>query len=381
VTVDGHRLTAVAPTWRPDLTDPFDLVEEVARIVGYEDIPSVLPAAPGGRGLTSSQLLRRKVGRTLAGAGYVEVVSFPFVGTAAYDALRLPADDPRRDSLRLANPLSNEQPLMTTTLLPGLLETGARNAGRGQPDVALFETATVTRPRGSQPAPILPVDRRPTPGEWDDLQKALPDQPLHLALLVCGERERAGWWGPGRQATWSDAVQAVRDVADALGVDLLVRPAAVAPWHPGRCAEILVGEESIGHAGELHPKVCQAVGLPPRSAAAEVDLDRLLQHATPVRSPEFSTFPVAKIDLAFVVADDVAAEALRRTLSEGAGELLESIRLFDVYTGEQVGAGRRSLAFALRLRAPDRTLTDEEVASVRTAAVALAEERHGAVLR
>ncbi len=381
VTEDDGRLRAVAPSWRPDLNDPFDLVEEVARIVGYEDIPSVLPAAPAGRGLTRDQQLRRKVGRTLAGAGYVEVVGFPFVGTTAYDALRLPADDPRRESLRLANPLSAEQPLMTTTLLPTLLETGARNAGRGQPDVALFETATVTRPRGSQPAPILPVDRRPTPGEWDDLQKALPDQPLHLALLVCGERERAGWWGPGRPATWSDAVQAVRDVAQALGVEVRVRAAGLAPWHPGRCAELLVGEQSLGHAGELHPKVCQAFGLPARAAAAEVDLDLLLRHATPVRSPVFSTFPVAKIDLAFVVAEDVAAEELRATLVEGAGPLLESVRLFDVYTGEQVGPGRRSLAFALRLRAPDRTLAEDEVAGVRAAAVALAEERHGAVLR
>jgi phenylalanyl-tRNA synthetase beta chain len=270
---------------------------------------------------------------------------------------------------------------MTTTLLPGLLETGGRNAGRGQPDVALFETATVTKPRGSQPAPILPVDRRPTPGEWDDLQKALPDQPLHLALLVCGERERSGWWGPGRQASWSDAVQTVREVAQALGVQVQVRPASLAPWHPGRCAEVLVGEETIGHAGELHPKVCQAFGLPPRAAAAEVDLDRLLQHATPAKAPVLSTYPVAKIDLAFVVAEEVPAEDLRQTLVEGAGGLLESVRLFDVYTGEQIGAGRRSLAFALRLRAPDRTLTDEEVAAVRADVIALAQERHGAVLR
>lgn len=381
VTEHDGRLTAVAPSWRPDLTDPFDLVEEVARVVGYEDIPSVLPAAPGGRGLTRSQQLRRQVGRTLAGAGYVEVVGFPFVGSAAYDALGLPADDARRESLRLANPLSAEQPLMTTTLLPGLLETGARNAGRGQADVALFETATVTRPRGSQPAPILPVDRRPTAGEWDDLQKALPDQPLHLGLLVCGERERAGWWGPGRAATWSDAVQTVREVAQALGVEVHVRAGATAPWHPGRCAEVLVGEESLGHAGELHPKVCQAFGLPARSAAAEIDLDRLLQHARPARAPRFSTFPVAKVDLALVVADEVPAADLRATLAEGAGDLLESIRLFDVYTGDQVGAGRKSMAFALRLRAPDRTLTDEEVAAARDAALALAQQRHGAVLR
>ncbi|WP_121258836.1 phenylalanine--tRNA ligase subunit beta [Nocardioides ferulae] len=383
VTVDGDRLTAVPPAWRPDLTDPFDLVEEVARVEGYDNVPSVLPPAPPGRGLTRSQALRRRIGRTLAGAGYVEVVSFPFVGVPDLDALGLPEDDERRRVLRLANPLSAEEPAMTTTLLPGLLKAVGRNAGRGHGDVALFETATVTLPReAAGPAPIFGVDRRPDEGELADLDKALPEQPLHLALVVAGEREPAGWWGPGRAAGWSDAIGAVRDVAQALGLELIVRSGNRAPWHPGRCAELLVGGVVVGHAGELHPKVCRAFGVPARTAAAEVHLDRLLEHAVDVvPGPVFSSFPLAKEDVALVVDDGVPAADVEAALREGAGELLESIRLFDVYTGEQVAPGRKSLAFALRFRAPDRTLTDEETAAAREAAVALAAERTGAVQR
>jgi phenylalanyl-tRNA synthetase beta chain len=276
---------------------------------------------------------------------------------------------------------------MTTTLLPGLLETVARNLGRGTPDQALFEIATVTLPNAGVAAPILPVDRRPTEGEWDDLQKALPDQPLHLALALAGDRELGGWWGPGRPASWSDAVAGVRDVAEALGVTVDVRAAQQTPWHPGRCAEITVpdgagGDRTIGHAGELHPRVCKAFGVPARTAVAEIDLSALIDHAVDiVPAPSLSTYPVAKEDVALIVDESVPAETLARTLKEGAGDLCESVRLFDLYTGEQIGAGRKSLAFALRFRAPDRTLTEAETAAARDAAVALAAERHGAEQR
>ncbi len=379
---DGDRLTVTPPPWRGDITDPFDCVEEVARIVGYVNVPSVLPPAPSGGGLTRSQQLRRLVGRTLAGAGFVEVVSFPFVGTPDLDALGLAADDPRRNVLRLANPLSSEEPAMTTTLLPGLLKAVARNAGRGSADVSLFETATVTLPRASGPAPIFPVDRRPSDGELDELDKALPGQPLHLALTVSGDRERAGWWGGARPASWADAVDAVRDVATALGVEVTVRATAYAPWHPGRCAEIAVGGAVLGHAGELHPKVCEAYGVPARTAVAEIDLSRLLEHAVSiVPAPSFSHYPVAKEDVALVVDESVTAAEVEAALREGAGECLESIRLFDVYTGPQVGEGKKSLAFALRFRAPDRTLTEHEAGAFRDAAVAVAAERLGAIQR
>ena len=380
--VDGRGVEVTPPPWRPDLTDPHDLVEEVVRLVGYDAIPSVLPTAPPGRGLTRPQKLRRRVGRTLAGEGYVEVISFPFVGTGDLDALGLPGDDERRNVLRLANPLSAEEPAMTTTLLPGLLKTVARNAGRGATSTALFEMATVTQPHAGGPAPIYGVDRRPTEGEFDDLDKALPAQPLHLGVTVAGDRERAGWWGAVRRAGWADAVDAVRAVAEALSVEVTVRAATRAPWHPGRCAEILIGEIVIGHAGELHPKVCAAYGVPARTAAAEIDLDALLQHAVElVPAPSFSDYPVAKEDVALVVDETVPAAEVEAALREGAGGLLESVHLFDVYTGDQVGAGKKSLAFALRFRAPDRTLKEREAGAARDAAVARAAQRCGAVQR
>lgn len=387
----GTTLTATPPPWRPDLTDPYDLVEEVARLVGYDQVPSVLPTPTGGRGLTRVQRLRRRVGRTLAGQGLVEVISFPFVGEAALDRLGLPADDERRRLLRLANPLSAEEPYMTTTLLPGLLGQLARNVGRGATSAALFETATVTLPgraEGGGAVPIFGVGARPTPEQVSALDAALPAQPEHLALVAAGERERAGWWGAGRAVTWADALDAVRALADALHVPLVVQPAAVAPWHPGRCAAVHVADadggpgELLGHAGELHPRVCAAHGVPARSVAAELDLGRLMAHAPErVLAPSFSDFPLAKEDVALVVESTVPAAAVESALREGAGDLLESVRLFDVYTGAQVGEGRTSLAFALRFRAPDRTLTDEETAAARDAAVARAAERVGAVQR
>lgn len=375
-------ITVEAPAWRPDLTDPYDLVEEVVRIVGYDEVPSVLPVAPPGLGLTRLQRLRRRVGRLLAGDGLVETVSFPWVGPADLDALEVRADDPRRDLVRLANPLSTEQPHLTRTLLPGLLAALARNVGHGNADVALFETATVTIPSDRGPAPILGVDARPDAADLEKLFAAVPEQPLHLALAFAGEADRGGWWGQGRRAGWSDAIEEVRRLAADLGVEVEVRRGSLAPWHPGRCAELLVDGAHLGHAGELHPRVCRTLGLPERSAAAEIDLDLLLSRAQDIApAPVFGSYPVAKEDVALVVDADVPSEDVARALREGAGELCESVRLFDVYTGSQIGEGRRSLAFALRFRAPDRTLTEKETGALREAAVRSAAERVGAEQR
>lgn len=375
-------LSVTPPPWRPDLTDAQDFSEEVVRLVGYDRVPSVLPTPPSGRGLTRAQQLRRRVGRTLAGDGFVEVVSFPFVGDADLDALGLPADDSRRDLLRLTNPLSAESPFMTTTLLPGVLRTAGKNVGHGNADLAIFETGTVTLPRHAGPAAILPVDRRPTEEEFAALDAALPAQPLHLAVVASGDATADGWWGEARPVTWADAVDAVRSVADALGLEVTTAAASLAPWHPGRCAELSVDGEVVGHAGEVHPKVCAAFGLPKRTVAAEVDLDALISRAVHLRpAPAFSSYPVAKEDVALVVDASVPAADVEAALREGAGELLESIRLFDVFTGTQVGEGKKSLAYALRFRAPDRTLKEGEAAAARDAAVALAAERTGAVQR
>ena len=383
VVVDGgESLEVTPPTWRPDVNEPYDLVEEVARIVGYDEVPSVLPRRATGRGLTRPQRLRRRIGRTLAGAGLTEVLSFPFVGEATFDALGLPADDPRRDTVGLANPMSSEEPAYTTTLLPGVLKAAGRNLGRGAAGVALFETGLVAFPAGKGPTPIYDTADRPSAEQLDALLETLPAQPLHLAAVLSGELERTGWWGEGRDAAWSDALSVVRRLAAELGLDVEVASAALMPWHPGRCAEVRVGGRTIGHAGELHPTVCQAFGLPPRTAVLELDLDALMaQVPSVVPAPEFSTMPVAKEDVALLVDADVTVAAVEAALREGAGDLLESVRLFDVYTGEQVGEGKRSLAFALRFRAPDRTLTEAETGAARAAAVARAAELTGAVQR
>ncbi len=382
VAVDGDTMTALPPTWRPDISDPFDLVEEVARVVGYTEVPSVLPTAPAGRGLTPQQRLRRRVGFALSGAGLVEVLTYPFIGSNQLDALGLADDDPRRRTVRVANPLSEERPELTTTLLPALLETAARNVGRGTTSLGIFETAVVFLPHDPRRrAPILGVGARPSDAELRTMEDAVPDQPRHLGVVLAGERDASGWWGTGRQASWADAVEVVREVARVLGANVSVSAGARAPWHPGRCAEIRVGDSVVGHAGELHPRVCTAYGVPARTAAAEVDLDALIAAATPAVAPRFSTYPVAKEDVALVVDSGVPAAAVAAALREGGGELVESVRLFDVYTGEQIGAGKKSLAFALRLRAADRTLTDAEAAAARDAGVALAAERHGAVQR
>ncbi|MEV5003214.1 phenylalanine--tRNA ligase subunit beta [Nocardioides sp. LML1-1-1.1] len=379
---EAGTVEVVPPSWRPDLNDPYDLVEEVVRIVGYDQVPSILPRRASGRGLTRAQRLRRRIGRTLAGAGCVEVVSFPFVGEATFDRLGLSADDPLRTTVGLANPLSSEEPAYTTTLLPGLLDAAGRNIGRGAPGVALFETGSVAFPSDNGPAPIYGVHTRPSEAELEKLLEALPVQPLHLAVVLAGERTRAGWWGAGTDAAWSDALAVVRRLADELGVHVDVASSARMPWHPGRCAAISVDEVLLGHAGELHPNVCKAFGLPPRSAAVELDLDALMAAADDVTpGPAFSTMPLAKEDVALVVDDTVTAAAVEAALRAGAGELLESLRLFDVYTGEQVGTGKKSLAFALRFRAPDRTLTEAETGAARDAAVAAAAERVGAVQR
>jgi phenylalanyl-tRNA synthetase beta chain len=381
----GTELAVGVPSWRPDLRDPFDLVEEVARLVGYDRIPSVLPVPPPSGGLTEAQRARRRVARALADAGYVEAPSYPFIGVAELDALGLDADDPRRRTLRLANPLSDEQPALRTTLLPGLLAALRRNIARGNTDVALFEAGLVYRIDGRESGvrpPRLPVDRRPTDDELAALNAALPRQPRRLAVALAGERERSGWWGQGRPVEWGDAVEAARIVAREAGVVLDVAADEHAPWHPGRCAVLRLDGVVVGHAGELHPRVVEAFGLPPHTAAAELDLDAVVGAAGGlVIAPTLSTYPLATSDVALVVAADVPGADVENALRAGAGPLLEALRLFDVYIGAGVPDGHRSLAYRLSLRAPDHTLTADEANAIRDAAVAEAGRRVGAVLR
>ncbi|MCQ9133037.1 phenylalanine--tRNA ligase subunit beta [Streptomyces hilarionis] len=382
------ELLVTVPSWRPDLAEVNDLAEEVIRLEGYENLPSTLPKPPSGRGLTHRQRLHRRVGRALAGAGYVEAPNYPFVSEQVFDQLGLDADDPARRVVKLTNPLNDEEPALRTSLLPGLLGALRRNDGRGSHDLALFETGLVFLPREEQGvAGHLPVDRRPTDEELASLDAVLPEQPRHVAVVLTGAREQAGWWGKGRPADWADAIEAGRAVAREAGVELAVRNGRYGPWHPGRCAEFAVtvdgAERVVGHAGELHPRVLKALGLPARTCAMELDLDVLerVGDDTP-QAPSISTFPVATQDVALVVDRSVPHADVEAALREGAGELLEGIRLFDVYeNAEQLGDAKKSLAYALRFRAQDRTLTVDEASAARDAAVALAGERTGAALR
>ncbi|MGW2552816.1 phenylalanine--tRNA ligase subunit beta [Streptomyces sp. NPDC001635] len=381
------ELIVTVPSWRPDLTDPNDLAEEVIRLEGYENLPSTLPKPPAGRGLTDRQRLHRRIGRALAGAGFVEAPNYPFIGEQIFDQFGLAADDSNRRVVKLVNPLSDEEPALRTTLLPGLLAALRRNDGRGSHDLALFETGLVFHPREEQRiATRLTVDRRPSDEEIASLTAALPEQPRHAAVVLAGAREQVGWWGKGRPADWADAIEAARTIAREAGADLVVRKGQYGPWHPGRCAELAVvvdgNEQVIGYAGELHPGVLKALGLPGRTCAMELDLDVLERAGTgPVKGPRISSFPVATQDVALVVDSAVPHAEVEAALREGAGQLLESIRLFDVYESEQLGEGKKSLAYALRFRAPDRTLTVDEASAARDTAVALAAERTGATLR
>ncbi|PFG38365.1 phenylalanyl-tRNA synthetase beta subunit [Georgenia soli] len=370
------------PTWRPDLVGPAHLVEEVARLAGYDEIPSVLPPAPAGRGLTVAQRQRRDVARALAERGLTQVLSYPFVGDV-HDKLGLPADDPRRATLRLLNPIADDAPALRTSLLDTLFDTARRNVSRGASELGVFEIGLVTRPEGVRAGAAPGTDRRPTAEEIATLMAAVPAQPRHVAGVLAGQLVPDGVWGPGRRVDWADAVDAARTVATTVGTELTVRAGSTAPWHPGRCAELVVGDAVVGHAGELHPKATAALELPPRTVAFELDLDAVLaaSPAEPVQVDPVSTFPLAKEDVALVVDDSVPAADVLAAVVEGAGDLAEEVRLFDVYTGDQLGEGKKSLAFALRLRAADRTLTAEETAGVRKRIVKVAGKRVGAVLR
>jgi len=381
VTEGGDSLTVTPPSWRPDLVQPADFVEEVLRLEGLEAIPSVLPPAPAGRGLSAVQRRRRAIGKSLALSGYVEILPSPFLPAGVFDAWGLPADDSRRHTTQVLNPLEADRPHLATTLLPGLLEALARNVSRGIVDVALFAVAQVVQPtERTADVGVIPVDRRPTDDEIAALDASLPRQPQHVAVVLAGLREPRGPWGDGRRADAGDAFEAVRIIARASGIDVQLRAAQYLPWHPGRCAEVLVGETVVGHAGQLHPAVIERAGLPKGTCAVELDLDAIpIVNALP--APRVSPFPAVFQDVSLVVDADVAAQVVADAVRDGAGELLEEVRLFDVFTGPQVGENRKSLTFALRFRASDRTLTEDEASAARDAALRCAAERAGAVLR
>ncbi len=380
----GDGWTVTAPSWRHDLETKEDLSEEIARLVGYDKIPATLPVAPPGRGLTRLQQQRRRLIQALADAGLTEVLSYPFVSKAANDTYGVAEQGAARPALKLANPISEEQGFLRTSVLPGLIEVAKRNHSRGFRDLAIFESGQVFLPgdtAGTESIP--PLGAKPADEVLDALYDGVPDQPFHVAAVLTGHDSPAAAAHAPRLWDWADALDIARLAGDVLGVDLVASQGSHQAFHPGRAARLsLRTGETVGYAGELHPKLLAASDMPVRSVALEINADALFEAAPDVIvARHISTFPLATQDVALVVPADVPADDVLDVLREGAGELLEDVALFDVYSGKGIEDGKKSLAFGLRFRAADRTLTADEASAAREGAVALAAERFGAVQR
>ncbi|WP_296181938.1 phenylalanine--tRNA ligase subunit beta [uncultured Corynebacterium sp.] len=378
---EGEMLQVMPASWRTDISMDVDLIEEVLRLEGLEDIPTVLPTPAGGRGLTPAQKRRRAIGHGLAYAGYAEVLPAPFVANDTFDVWGLDKDDARRRTVAVQNPLEADKAILSTTLLPNMLEAIGRNVARGRSDLALYGLQQVAF-RRAESSPMPSVEQRPSEQVVSDLLETLPEQPLHVVTVATGNIEHEGPWGEGRAYSYADSIESAQLVARAAGVDIELEAAQVLPWHPGRCAAVKVAGTDVvlGYAGELHPQVLEALNLPARTCAMELDITAMpLEEKFP--APVLSSFPALHQDIALVVDEDVPAERVRATVEEGAGELIESVELFDIFRGEQLGEDKKSLAFQLLFRAADRTLTDEEVNEHRTAAAELAKQRLGAEMR
>ncbi|RAX47703.1 phenylalanine--tRNA ligase subunit beta [Arthrobacter sp. AQ5-06] len=376
--------TVTAPSWRNDLETKEDLSEEIARLVGYDNIPATLPVAPPGRGLTRVQQQRRRLIQALADAGLTEVLAYPFVSKAANETFGVAEQGAARSAVKLANPISEEHGFLRTSILPGLIEVAKRNHSRGFRDLALFESGLVFLPGGTVGTPsIPPLGVKPADEVLDALYDGVPDQPLYVAAVLTGHDSPAAASHTPRLWDWSDALDIARLAGDVLGVEVVVSQGAHQAFHPGRAAQLsLRTGEVVGYAGELHPKLLAAHDMPARSVALEFNADALFEAAADVIvARHISTFPVATQDVALVVPQDIPADQVLEALREGAGELLEDVALFDVYAGKGIEEGKKSLAFGLRFRATDRTLTADEASAARESAVALAAERFGAVQR
>ncbi|WP_223586194.1 phenylalanine--tRNA ligase subunit beta [Microbacterium sp. OVT16B] len=384
VTATDAGWTVIPPTWRPDLTDKWTLAEEVARIHGLDRIPSVLPTPPSGRGLTAHQQGRRRVANALASAGLVETSAFPFTNEAQND-LHGSAAGEHLPSIRLANALDGQAPYLRRSLIPGLLQIAHRNISRGFTDLAIFETGVVFLPEpgvvyGTDEVPPLGV--RPSDETLAELNASIPPQHRHVAALFTGNVSARQ---PGRAAEaagLSEALDAVRVIAAAAGVEIDVAQTQRAALHPGRAGALRIGDAEVGYVGELHPAVSEDADLPGPATVLELDLDGILSLAGGgTVAASLSTFPAATQDVSLTVPAEVPAGDVRAALIEGAGPMLESLRLVDDYRGEGVPEGSKSLTFALRFRADDRTLTAAEATEAKLAGVAVAAERFGAALR
>ena len=377
VSSDKAGLKVTAPSWRPDLKHKTDLVEEIARITGYDRIPSLLPVAPPGRGLTRAQQFRSTALNSLAAAGCTEVLSYPFVSSASNELF---AD--AKKAVVLANPIQEEAAQLRISMLPGLIETARRNLSRGLTDLAIVEHGSVFVASTAK-APQFPDTRsRPSAEQIATLEAGIPTQPKHLAGLFLGSRLGQQ---PGSKSVASgveDALEAARVVGSAVGVEFEVRQASPRGLHAGRSAELLVGEVSVGIVGELNPSVSKSNDLPRTVGVFEINMDKLFAAAPEsIKAMPLGTLPAATQDLSLVVDTSTPASEVLAAVRKGAGELLELITLTDDYRGSNVPEGKKSLTFALRFRAMDRTLTQAEATEARDSGVAMAKKKFNAEIR
>ncbi len=375
--VDEATFEVDPPSWRSDLLTQADLTEEVARMIGYDKIPSVLPPRPLHTTLTPSQKRRRAVANMLANRGLAEVQTFPFTNQETIDFMGFVGE--RAATYRIANPMSEEFPLMRVHLVPGLIEVAQRNISRGAKDFAIFEMGSIFR-SAQKLVPFISPDlqKRPDQKIIEEIYASVPPQAYHVAGLLVGKIESEDWQGKARSYTWQDAIAFAQDILQLCNLEWTVKRSDFAPWHPGRCAELIVDGKAVAHAGELHPRIIAKYGLPERSVAFAVGLSAL-PDSPRVRPTTVGTMPAALQDVALIVDSSVPAADVEQALRTGAGELLESITLFDRY--DKLGDNKISLAFSLIFRAPDRTLTGAEVTQMREAAVAAAARATGAILR
>ena len=377
VSAEDAGLSVTVPSWRPDLIHKTDLVEEIARITGYDRIPSVLPVAPPGRGLTREQNFRSTALNSLAAAGCTEVLSYPFVSAASNNTF---ADASK--AVVLANPIQEEAGQLRLSLIPGLIETARRNLSRGLNDLAIVEQGSVFMAANSKP-PVFPdTSTRPSADQIANLEMGIPQQPKHLAGLFLGSRLGSQPGSKSITAGVEDALEAARVLGASVGVSFEIRQAQPKGFHTGRSGELLVGGVVVGNVGELSPSVSKSNDLPRTVGVFEVNLDALFDAAPlAVTAKPLGTLPAATQDLSLVVKVETPALEVLSAVREGAGDLLELISLTDDYRGSNVSEGFKSLTFALRFRAMDRTLTQAEASEARDSGVQLARQRFNAEIR
>lgn len=363
------------PSWRPDLLHKSDLVEEIARITGYERIPARLPVAPPGKGLTRKQQFRTAVLNSLAASGCVEVLSYPFVSSSANDLFGNSAE-----AVSLANPIQEEASQLRLTLIPGLIETAKRNLSRGLTDLAIYEHGSIFIATKKLIPEFPETNSRPTKKQLADLESGIPSQPGYVGGLFIGSRP-----GSGTKSVVSgigDAFEAARIVASAVGVELALVQSKPKGFHPGRSGDLMVNGVKVGIVGELSPAISKVKDLPRTVGVFELNLDELIAQAPKgVVAKPIGTLPAATQDLSLVVKQDIPAGDVLASVREGAGELLEEISLTDDYRGANIPEGTKSLTFALRFRAMDRTLTQAEASQARDNGVELAKQRFNAEIR